>query len=291
MEIITPKKRVIILGSTGMLGHVLHFVLGNEFDFELFDISYRKKLTNNSIICDVNYINDLDKKIEKIKPDVIVNCIGILIKQSKIDSANTIYINSYLPHHLKQIADKIGGRVIQISTDCVFSGKKGYYSENHIPDSTDIYGRSKALGELINDRDLTIRTSIVGPEIKNDGEGLLDWFLKQEGKINGYSNVFWGGVTTITLSKAIVKFIHNPQIVGLLHLTNGEKISKYDLLSLFFQFFPKNNLEIKKTEAKYSDKSLISEKGHSLFLVPSYIEMIKEMRDHMIQNKNIYNFK
>ena len=291
MEIITPKKRVIILGSTGMLGHVLHFVLENEFDFELFDISYRKKLTNNSIICDVNNINDLDKKIEKIKPDVIVNCIGILIKRSKIDSANTIYINSYLPHRLKQIADKIGARVIQISTDCVFSGKKGYYSENHIPDSTDIYGRSKALGELINDRDLTIRTSIVGPEIKNDGEGLLDWFLKQEGKINGYSNVFWGGVTTITLSKAIVKFIHNPQIVGLLHLTNGKKISKYDLLSLFFQFFPKNNLEIKKTEAKYSDKSLISEKGRSLFLVPSYIEMIKEMRDHMIQNKNIYNFK
>ena len=291
MEIITPKKRVIILGSTGMLGHVLHFVLENEFDFELFDISYRKKLTNNSIICDVNNINDLDKKIEKIKPDVIVNCIGILMKGSKIDSANTIYINSYLPHRLKQIADKIGGRVIQISTDCVFSGKKGYYSENHIPDSTDIYGRSKTLGELINDRDLTIRTSIVGPEIKNDGEGLLDWFLKQEGKINGYSNVFWGGVTTITLSKAIVKFIYNPQIVGLLHLTNGKKISKYDLLSLFFQFFPKNNLEINKTQAKPSDKSLISEKGHSLFLVPSYIEMIKEMRDHMIQNKNIYNFK
>ena len=276
-----------------MLGHVLHYVLENESDFELFDISYRKKLSNNSIICNVNNIDDLDKKIVKIKPDVIVNCIGILVKGSKIDTANTIYINSYLPHHLKQIADKIGARVIQISTDCVFSGKKGFYSENHFPDSTDIYGRSKNLGELINERDLTIRTSIVGPEIKNDGEGLLDWFLKQEGIINGYSNVFWGGVTTITLSKAIIKFIHNPHIVGLLHLTNGRKISKYDLLSLFFKFFPKKNLEINKTKVKSSDKSLISEKEHSLFLVPSYLEMIKEMRDHMIQNKNKYkyNFK
>ena len=129
-----------------MLGHVLYRTLQVKTNFELFDISFRKKLNSSSIICDVRNVLDLEKKITKIEPNVIINCIGILLRSSKIDPANTIFINSYFPHRLKNIADKINARIIQISTDCVFNGNKGFYSEIYIPDARDIYGRSKYLG-------------------------------------------------------------------------------------------------------------------------------------------------
>jgi dTDP-4-dehydrorhamnose reductase len=278
MEALIPKKKILILGSTGMLGHVLYSVLQKESNIELYDIAYRTKLTNKTIICDVLDIEVLEKEIVEISPDVIINCVGILLKNSKINPANTIFINSYLPNKLKDIADKINARVIQISTDCVFNGKKGLYSEKDLPNAKDLYGRSKMLGELINERDLTIRTSIIGPELKTEGQGLFNWYLNQNLKIYGYSNVFWGGVTTITLSKSILYCIGNPRITGLKHLTNGIKISKYDLLCLFLKFFPKKNLIIEKIEVENSDKSLWSENLNEIIKVPSYIEMIEEMK-------------
>ncbi|PWH11095.1 NAD(P)-dependent oxidoreductase [Bacteroidetes bacterium SCGC AAA795-G10] len=289
MENVVLKKKILILGSTGMLGHVLYRTLQAKSNFELFDISFRKKLNDSSIICDVRNVLDLEKKITKIEPSVIINCIGILLRSSKIDPSNTIFINSYLPHRLKNIADKINARIIQVSTDCVFNGNKGFYSEIDIPDARDIYGRSKYLGELDNNRDLTIRTSIIGPELKKNGQGLFSWFLSQKKEIYGYNNVFWGGVTTIILSKAIEKFIQNDNIVGIKHLTNGKKISKYNLLKLFLDFFPKENFKLKKINVDKSDKSLISVRNDDLILVPDYSTMIKEMRDFIkIKGKDFY---
>ena len=112
--------------------------------------------------------------------------------------------NSLLPHHLQSISEEIGAKLIHISTDCVFSGKTGSYTESSLRDADDVYGRTKALGEIISNQHLTIRTSIVGPELKINGEGLLHWFLTStEKELNGFSKVFWGGVTTVELAKAI----------------------------------------------------------------------------------------
>ncbi|MDA9602331.1 SDR family oxidoreductase [Flavobacteriaceae bacterium] len=282
-------KKALILGSSGMLGHVLFNILRKSKNFELFDISYRNKLNSNTIICDVTKTKELEKIIHGIKPNIIINCVGVLLNRSEINPANTIFINSYLPHFLKSICKGINCKIIQISTDCIFSGSKGQYDENDIPDAIDLYGKSKMLGEIINKNDLTIRTSIIGPELKKEGAGLFDWFKRQRGDINGFSNVYWGGVTTIVLAKKILNCIIENK-TGLYHLTNGNKISKYSLLCLISEFFPNKNLKINKTEVKWSDKSLKSIKKNFNHDVPSYREMIEEMKKFIELNKNDYHF-
>jgi dTDP-4-dehydrorhamnose reductase len=282
-------KKALILGSSGMLGHVLFNILKKSKKFELFDISYRNKLNSNTIICDVTKTIELEKIIHGIKPNIIINCVGVLLNRSEINPANTILINSYLPHFLKNICKGINCKIIQISTDCIFSGSKGQYDENDIPDAIDLYGRSKMLGEIINKNDLTIRTSIIGPELKKEGAGLFEWFKRQRGDINGFSNVYWGGVTTIVLAKKILNCIIENK-TGLYHLTNGSKISKYSLLCLISEFFPSKNLKIKEKEVKWSDKSLKSTKKDFNRDVPSYREMIEEMKNFIEINKNDYHF-
>ena len=282
-------KKALILGSTGMLGHIVFNILEKSKKFELFNISYRNKLNSNTIICDVTKTIELEKIIHSIKPNIIINCVGVLLNRSEINSANTIFINSYLPHFLKSICEGINCKIIQISTDCVYSGSKGEYNENDTPDAFDLYGRSKMLGEIINKNDLTIRTSIIGPELKKEGKGLFNWFKSQRGDINGFSNVYWGGVTTIVLAKKILNCIVENK-TGLYHLTNGSKISKYSLICLMAEFFPNKNLKIKEREVKLSDKSLKSIKKDFNHDVLSYREMIEEMKKFIEINKNDYHF-
>ena len=288
MEAVIPRKRVLIIGSTGMLGHVLYNVLQNQPDIELFDMSYRTKLTKKSIICDVTKFDVLEKKINEIRPVVIINCVGILLKDSKINPANTIFINSYFPHKLRNIAIKVNARVIQISTDCVFNGIKGLNSETALPNASDIYGRSKSLGELNNNFDLTIRTSIIGPELKHNGEGLLHWLFNQNGNIYGFQNVFWSGVTSLELSKAIL-FSINHEINGLWNFTNGTQISKYDLIEKVINIFQLKNINLKQENQKSSNKTLISIRQIE-FKVNSYDKMIKELKSFYEENKHIYNY-
>ena len=187
------ETKILILGSTGMLGHVVYKYFAQQDQYELYDLVYRNKLRDESIVCDITNVLQLKKTISSIKPDVIINCIGILIKGSKVNPANAIFINSYFPHLLVEIADTIQAKIIHISTDCVFSGNKGSYTERDFCDADDTYGRSKALGEIFSDKHLTLRTSIIGPEIKTVGEGLFHWFMNQNGKINGFTNAYWGG--------------------------------------------------------------------------------------------------
>jgi len=288
MEAVIPRKRVLILGSTGMLGHVIYNVLQNQSNIELFDMSFRTKLTKKSIICDVAKVDTLEEQIKKINPVVIVNCVGVLLKNSKINPANTIFINSYLPHKLKDIAVKINARVIQISTDCVFNGNRGHNNENTLPNASDIYGRSKSLGELNNSFDLTIRTSIIGPELKHNGEGLLHWLFNQNGNIYGYKNVFWSGVTTLELSKAILFSINN-EISGLWNLTNGTEISKYDLIEKVINIFQLNKINLKQDNEKTSNKTLISNREID-FKVNSYDKMIVDLKSFYEDNKHFYNY-
>jgi dTDP-4-dehydrorhamnose reductase len=280
------KKKILILGSTGMLGHIVYEYFHQRDKYELFDLVYRNKLRDESIVCDITNTSEIKEIIRSIQPDYIVNCIGILIKGSTSNPANAIFINSYFPHLLVQIADEIHATVIHISTDCVFSGNKGSYSETDFRDTDDTYGRSKALGEIFSDRHLTLRTSIIGPEIKTDGEGLFHWFMIQSGEINGFTNAFWGGVTTVQLAKNIEQSIqHNYK--GLMHVTNGVRISKFDLVSLFKGIWKIDSVSILPYSGKSVDKSLISTKGID-FDVPSYSDMLLKQYEWMKTNKELY---
>lgn len=282
------KMKVLILGSTGMLGHQVFYNLINEKSFEVYDLSFRNKLRPETIICDVTDFENLSEVIQKINPNVIVNCIGILIKGANDNPKNAILLNSYFPHWLADQADQINAKLIHISTDCVFSGSKGSYSENDFRDADDVYGRSKALGEVNSDKHLTIRTSIIGPELKENGEGLFHWFMNQKGDINGFTKSIWGGVTTIECAKAINHTIHS-KIAGIINLTNGYGISKYELLMLFVNYFNKENIKIKAVDGKIVDKSLITKRPELEFSVKSYDQMLLEMSKWVKSNMHLYS--
>lgn len=281
------KDKVLVLGSTGMLGHVLFNYLDELGKYEMFDVVFKNKLRKESVICDITDRVKLTAILAQIEPKFIINCIGVLLRGSQNNPSNAIYINAYFPHFLVKIANSLDAKVIHISTDCVFSGEKGTYSENDFRDADDVYGRSKALGEINSENHLTIRTSIVGPELKPNGEGLLHWFLNQNQPINGFKKAFWGGVTTVECAKAINEAIKQ-DLGGLINLTNGTKISKYEMLCLFHASFPNKDRSINAVDGKSVDKSLVSDRKDFVHTVPTYEIMISEMRDEINKNKSFY---
>ena len=220
------------------------------------------------------------------RPDIILNCIGVLIKGSKEHPDNAILINAWFPHLLKKLSDEVGAKLIHISTDCVFSGKKGNYTETDFRDADDVYGRSKSLGEIINNKDLTLRTSIIGPELKENGEGLFHWFMRQHGQVNGFNTAIWGGVTTLELAKAIDVAI-TQGTTGLVQLSNGTGISKYDLLHLFRKIWNKQDIEILPFDGNGIDKSIAKSEKFD-YVVPGYEEMLREQYDWMWGKRELY---
>lgn len=281
------KKKILILGATGMAGHLVYLYLQEKNRFDIINVSYRSKLTDDSLILDIKNTKLVEELIQIRKPDYIVNCIGVLIKGS-LDVENAVFVNAYFPHLLMKLADEVGAKLIHISTDCVFSGKTGRYADNAFRDADDIYGRSKALGEIGGFRHLTIRTSIIGPEIKQNGEGLFHWFMKQTGVVNGYTNAIWGGVTTLELAKFVLYCIENENIFGLVQLTNEIQISKYELLVLIKKIWNTDLIEIIKGEgAKTVDKSLL--KSEKLdFNISTYEGMLKDLFSWMNTHKKFY---
>ena len=277
---------VAIILATGMAGHVVYYYLQSTGKYDISNVVYRTPLTEDSIIVDVTNRDAVADVVHRVHPEIIINCVGILIKGSREHPDNAILINAYFPHLLKRLSDEVGAKLIHISTDCVFSGKKGNYTEDDFRDADDVYGRSKALGEIINDKDLTIRTSIIGPELKENGEGLFHWFMHQCGEINGFRTAIWGGVTTLELAKAIDFSLDNG-IVGLIHLSNGVGISKFDLLNLFKEIWGKDTV-IKPYDGNEVDKSI--EKSLRLdYEVPSYRQMLVEQFEMMKSYSNLYS--
>ncbi|MFS3010460.1 SDR family oxidoreductase [Bacteroides thetaiotaomicron] len=281
------KKKVLLFGATGMAGHIAYYYLQSTERYELINVVYRTKLVKDSIVVDVTDKNAVTKLVEEVRPDLIINCIGVLIKGSKEHPDNAIFINAYFPHLLKKLSDKIGAKLIHISTDCVFSGKRGNYTESDFRDADDIYGRSKALGEIINDKDLTIRTSIIGPELKTNGEGLFHWFMHQTGQVNGFKTAIWGGVTTLELAKAIDNAIVQEQ-TGLIQLSNGIGITKYDLLNLFKKIWHRSNVNILPYDGNGIDKS-IAKSDKFAYEVPCYEVMLLEQYEWMRKNDKLYS--
>ena len=279
-------KKVLLFGATGMAGHVIYYYLRSTGKYDISNVVYRTPLTEDSIVVDVTNRDAVVDVVHRVDPEIIINCVGILIKGSREHPDNAILINAYFPHLLKRLSDEVGAKLIHISTDCVFSGKKGNYTEDDFRDADDVYGRSKALGEIINDKDLTIRTSIIGPELKENGEGLFHWFMHQCGEINGFRTAIWGGVTTLELAKAIDFSLDNG-IVGLIHLSNGVGISKFDLLNLFKEIWGKDTV-IKPYDGNEVDKSI--EKSLRLdYEVPSYRQMLVEQFEMMKSYSNLYS--
>lgn len=269
-----------------MAGHIISIYL-KEQGYNVDALSRREFKHCKNIIQDVTDFESLKEIIYKNEYDCIINAIGILNKSAENNKAEAVLLNSYLPHFLRKITKDSKTKIIHLSTDCVFSGKKGNYKEQDLKDGESFYDRSKSLGEIDNDKDLTFRNSIIGPDLEKNGIGLFNWFMKQNQKINGYNKVFWTGVTTLTLAKAIDNAIQS-DLTGLYHLVNNKKISKYNLLKLFNEHFKNNRINIDKVNKPVSDKSLINTRKDFDFKVPDYTIMIKEMKSWIDNHKELY---
>jgi len=279
-------KKVLVLGSTGLIGHQVYVHLESLGLYEVIAMAHQRKLNHETILCDARDEIALEKKLMELRPDIIINCMGILIAEANANPEHAIFLNAYMPHRLKSIANNLDAKLIHISTDCVFSGKKGSYIESDVKDADDIYGRAKALGEINDDKHLTLRTSVVGPELK-EGEELFHWFMRQEGEIQGYTKAFWSGVTTLELAKVVAWAIRH-DIRGLYHVTNGKPISKYELLMLFKKHTGKN-IDIRAVEGRTTNKSFINTRQLIADPIPDYDVMIGEMVDFMKQHPSLYS--
>lgn len=276
--------KILILGSDGMLGHVVKMYF-EEKDYDVV-CTTRRDEKSELYFNITNSVSEIERIIKRVKPDVVINCIGILNKVADEHKALAILINSYLPHYLDEISVENNFKLIHVSTDCVFDGKTGNYDEMSIPNETSMYGRTKALGEVINDRSVTLRTSIVGPDINENGVGLFKWFMEQEGEVGGYDRVLWTGITTIWFARCIEMAIEN-NLTGLHHCVNNDVISKYDLLVLFKKYFNKD-IVINHNPDVESKKTLVRTDKSFDFGIPSYEDMIKDMREWVLNHKEVY---
>lgn len=282
------KERVLVLGSAGLIGHQVYNYLKIACDYELFNLSHSNKIQNDTILLDARNEKALTDQIKIIRPKYIINCIGILISGSNKDCGNAIYLNSYLPHLLVKISNEIDSKLIHISTDCVFSGDKAEpYVEDDEKDGRGIYAKTKALGEVTTGRHLTLRTSVVGPELKNNGEELFHWFMNETGEISGYKNSIWSGVTTLELAKA-VKWSIDQDVRGLYNVTNNCSINKFELLQLFKKYM-KKEINIKPFYGEKVDKSFIDTRLLINYKIPSYKVMVKDMVNFMVNHSSLYS--
>lgn len=279
--------KVLVLGATGMLGHKLMQIFAERFDVNGTVRASELHYKNHPVLGGLSLHGEVqaenfDSVIEvmaKVKPDVVVNCIGI-IKQhpSAKDPLRSIALNSFFPHRLARLCQASGARMIHISTDCVFSGRGGNYSEEDFVDPVDLYGRSKLLGEVTDPGCLTLRTSMVGRELKGK-LGLIEWFLGQKGKrVRGFAGAIYTGFTNLALSNLIGDIIEDrPELSGLWHVSS-DPISKYDLLSLVNQEF-ELGVEIEMDQIFHSDRSLNSTRFRieTGFKPPTWGVMINQM--------------
>lgn len=279
------KKRVLIIGSKGMAGHVIYFYLRELGIYHISDISRSADFFNSTYQQELSDFIGLLEILKEERPDIVVNCAGILNKNAEENPDKAILINSYLPQWLGKMGDELGFRLIHISSDCVFNGKRGNYTETDMPDGLDMYARSKALGEVCYGKHLSLRTSIVGPELRKNGIGLFQWFMRKCGTVKGFTNAIWTGVTTVELASSIDLAIRN-DIRGLYQLVNNEKISKYALLRLFKEVFERKDIVIEADAGYIMDKSLVSNRKE--LMVSSYEQMVKEMKVWMDNHPLLY---
>lgn len=278
------EKKILILGGDGMAGNMIYQFL-KESGYNIFFTS-RRKDSEGFFLDAVKKIENLDIIVKKISPDFVINCIGVLNQFAEDNKSTAVLINSYLPHYIDDLSREYNFKFIHISTDCVFSGKKGEYVEKSFTDTESFYGKTKALGEINNNKNLTFRTSIIGPDINEKGIGLFNWFMKQNGEVGGFTKAIWSGVTTLELARAIEKSF-DMNISGLYHLVNNDNIDKYNLLLLFKKYM-NNDIKIVKNSDYISDKSLRNTRTDFVFDILSYDDMIKDMSTWIYKHEDRY---
>lgn len=282
------RKKVLVLGCTGMIGHVLFMKLAQEEGIDVFGTSrdphgladwFGPDLAGKVRLgVDSNNFDSVIRVMAAIEPEVVINCLG-LIKQLWFgnDPLSAIGTNSLLPHRISMVCKTAGARLIHMSTDCVFRGDKGNYAEQDLPDATDLYGRTKYLGEVYYPHCLTLRTSTIGHEIKG-GHGLVEWFLGQQGKAKGYRKALFSGLSTNELARVIAeRVLPNERLSGVYHLSS-KPITKYDLIRLVAERYGKK-IDIEPCDELVLDRSLDSSKfrRETGYAPPSWLEMIEGM--------------
>ncbi|MEB7453533.1 SDR family oxidoreductase [Lysinibacillus sphaericus] len=278
--------KFLVLGASGMAGHTISIYL-REQGHDVTTYTRTAFPFGQNITGDITDLNFLCSLLQDHHYDIVVNGIGILNKACEENPEKSIFLNSYLPHAIVSLLENRQTKLIHMSTDCVFSGENAPYYEKSVQDGTTFYDRTKGLGEINHKKHLTFRNSIIGPDLKKDGIGLFNWFMHQKGPINGYTGAIWTGVTTLTLAKAIEQAAQEG-ISGLYHLVNTLPISKYDLLQLLNKHFMDHTIKITPHPLVNVNKTLINTRNDFSFTVPSYEEMIIDMKEWILQHKDLY---
>jgi dTDP-4-dehydrorhamnose reductase len=268
--------KILVLGSNGMAGHTITKYL----KIKNYDVTTAAR-KNADIVFDVESIfsNNVDISTKVKQYDYVINCIGLLVKNSNDNPHQAAIVNSWFPHYLELCLKDSKTRLIHLSTDCVFDGSKGNYIETDVHTEMNFYGRSKSFGEVNNEKDVTFRMSIIGPELKSNGTGLLNWILTtNEDTVTGWSNAFWNGITTLQLAKCIETYMQYPSISGIYHLVNNSNsISKYELLVKINELYNLKKEIIKGLSDKPVNKILIDTKNLINFDIDNYDTQLKEM--------------
>ncbi len=286
--------RILILGASGMIGSALYKRLSAESNLEVFggvrDLSIQKyfavALQGSLVACgDLSVTESIHSILKKVKPDVVINCAGLTKHKKEADDPETVMpINASMPHQFASACDDGGIRFIHISSDCVFSGTKGGYVEDDLPDAPDLYGRSKAIGEVTQGNSITLRTSTIGHELHTN-YGLLEWFLSQEKECQGFSKAVFSGLPSVVFAEVIKDFVlPNPDLRGLYHVS-ADSINKFELLELIASNYGKK-IVIKQDREFTIDRSLSYQKfklatGYTPASWPNLIES-------MYNNKSRY---
>jgi len=273
--------KLLVLGGQGMAGHLIIEYFRRQGRHTVI-YTTRDKSDEGGLLLDVTDCLKVEKVLEAVRPQVIINAVGVLNQFAENDKINAYHINGFLPHRLQRMADSLGARLIHISSDCVFLGSRGGYREDDEPDGVSVYALSKALGEVRAPGHVTLRTSIIGPEIRKSGIGLMNWFMQSRGIVQGYVNVLWNGVTTLELAKAIDSLLESP-ISGMVHLSYPKRISKYELLMLMQEIWNVTGVKIVPSDTPVMDRSIISTRTDWKYTVPHYRDMLEEMEIWMRQ--------
>lgn len=278
--------RILILGGDGMLGHQLlkswsgrHEVCvtlrGERGRYDYYGLFHD---ANTFYGVDVRDFNTIKQTVRNFQPEAIVNAVGIVKQRAEAhDAIISLEVNSLLPHRLSQLCGEIGARLIHMSTDCVFSGSKGKYTESDLEDARDLYGRSKLLGEVHDKQGVTLRTSIIGLELARN-KSLIEWFLAQSGEINGYSRAIYSGFTTLEMARIIESvLLDHKEISGLWHVAS-DPINKFELLSKLTAFMGRQDINLQPDSGFSCERSLNASRFNEVtgYCPPSWDDMLSE---------------
>lgn len=282
--------KFFILGCNGMAGHTISLYL-KEQGHDVLGFDRAKSSLVKSIAGDARDTSTLERIIKEGKFDTIINCIGILNQFAENNHELAAFLNAYFPHFLVKATESSNTQVIHMTTDCVFSGKKGNYTENDLRDGESFYDRSKALGELDDDKNLSLRNSIVGADMNPKGIGLLNWFmnntLDEHPEINGYTRAMWTGQTTFQLAKTM-EAAAKARAHGIVNAVPDTSISKCELLGLFNKYLRCGRVSIIPVEGINADKSLKRTNWDFDYKIPDYETMVREMSEWIIGHRQLY---